>query len=202
MIVVLQDQLFQLYSAHNACRSGEGDPSLLIDEAAAYWIGDSQDTGSSTEGHLLYALTEFIGQKYETTSQDSQSDINTRILDLFNRAKSLLIFTKSCTASPSAHLALRNFIDDLIPLMAVPLLRGLYYYLSIRDSVKTRVYALSVLPLFSTCSKSAFMELKDDLIESDDVGDVNKELVFSKIKSMYDCLGELCAITAKSISYC
>lgn len=143
----------------------------------------------------MYALTEFLAQKYESLSKDAQSDTNTRILDLFNQAKSHLTLTNSCSSSPTDHLKLRAIIDELIPLMAVPLLRGLFYYLSIRDAVKIKVYALSVLPLFSTCSKSSYMELKGQLIDNDDVGEVNKELIFSKIQSMYDCLGRsmLCA---------
>lgn len=191
-----------MYSALSACKSGEGDPSLFVDEAAAYWIGDSQDTGSSTQGHLLYSMTEFIGQKYEALSKEAQSDINTRVIDLFNQAKSHLTLTNSCSTSPTSHLKLRNIIDELIPLMAVPLLRGLYYYLSIRDAVKTKVYALSVLPLFSTCSKSAFTELKGDLIDSDDIGDVRKELVFSKIQGMYDCLGKSMSCHGCTIAPC
>jgi hypothetical protein len=179
----------KLYAAQTACKSGQGDPSLFIDEAAAYWIGDSQETGSSTEGHLLYALTEYLGQKYETSVKDSQSDINSRIIDQFNQAKAHMTLTQSCSASPLSHLKLKGIVDELITLMVVPLLQGLFYYLSIRDAVKTKVFALSVLPLFSTCSNSAYMELKGDLIDGDTT-DVNKERVFSRIQSMYDCLGK------------
>eukprot|EP00804_Cyclotella_cryptica_P018112 CCRYP_005898-RB/>CCRYP_005898-RB protein AED:0.02 eAED:0.02 QI:1433/1/1/1/0.93/0.88/17/82/2547 len=190
----------KMYSAYNSCKSTlitngrrleGGEASLFIDEAAAYWIGDSQETGSSSQGHLLYALTEFLGEKFEDIPQGSQSSINTRIIDLINQAKSHISITKSCSTSPTSHSELRNIIEELVPLMAVPLLRGLFYYLSIRDSTKTKLYALSVLPLFSTCSKSTFLELKSDLIDSY-VVDVEKDYVFSRIQSMYDCLGLSC----------
>ena len=162
---------------------------MLIDEAAAYWIGDSQEMGSSSQGHLLYALTEFIGEKFEDIPQGFQSSINSRIIDLINQAKSHISITKSCSTSPTSHLELRNIIEELVPLMAVPLLRGLFYYLSIRDATKTKLYALSVLPLFSTCSKSTFLELESDLIDSNLI-DVEKDYIFSRIRSMYDCLGK------------
>jgi hypothetical protein len=137
----------------------------------------------------LYALTEFLGQKYETSNKDSQSDINSRIIDQFNQAKSHMTLTQSCSASPLSHMKLKEIVDELTTLMVVPLLRGLFYYLSIRDATKTKVFATSVLPLFSTCSNSAYMELKGDLIDGD-TNDVKKERVFSRIQSMYDCLGE------------
>lgn len=179
-----------MYSAYYACKSGDGDPSLFIDESAAYWIGDSQAAGSSTQGHLLYALTEYMGQKYESTPKGSQSDINTRVLDLFNQAKSHIALTNSCSASPTSHVKMRNIVDELVPLLAVPLLRALFYYVSTREAAKIKAYAVSVLPLFSTCSKSIFLELKGDLIDGDPFF-VDKDRVFSRIQSMYDCLGEL-----------
>ncbi|KAL7522638.1 hypothetical protein ACHAWX_007338 [Stephanocyclus meneghinianus] len=197
---VWMEVIQKLYSAYISCKSTlltngrhleEGDASLLIDEAAAYWIGDSQEMGSSSQGHLLYALTEFIGEKFEDIPQGSQSSINSRIIDLINQAKSHISITKSCSTSPTSHLELRNIIEELVPLMAVPLLRGLFYYLSIRDATKTKLYALSVLPLFSTCSKSTFLELKSDLIDSNLI-DVEKDYIFSRIRSMYDCLGMSC----------
>lgn len=183
-------------AAYIACKSpsspsNPGDPSLLIDEAAAFWIGDSQDTGSSTQGHLLYALTEFVGEKYEDIPAGSQSTINTRVIDLFNQAKTHITMTKSCTSSPTSHMKMRSILEELIPLMAAPLLRGLFYYLSIRDTVKVRMYAVSVLPLFSTCSKSTYQELKSELIDNGGI-DVDKDYIFSLIKELYDCIGVSC----------
>lgn len=137
---------------------------------------------------MLYALTEFVGQKFEKIPQGSQSDINTRVLDLLNQAKSLMTLTSNCSTSSTAHLKLRSLVDELIPLLSVPLLRGLFYYLSVRDAVQIKMYALSVLPFFSTCSESIFMELKGDLIDGDATG-INNEYVFKQIRSMYDCLG-------------
>jgi hypothetical protein len=137
----------------------------------------------------MYALTEYVSQKYESIPKGSQSEINTRIIDLFNEAKSHITLTRRCSESPTSHIKLRSIVDEMISCMTVPLLRGLFYYLSVRDDIKTKLYAASVLPLFSICSKSTYMELKEDLIDSD-VIDVSNDYVFSRIRSMYNCLGE------------
>lgn len=207
-ITIWMQVAHSLHSAYGACkrsfitdgRSSDGrdlqstDPSLMIDEAAAYWIGDNQATGSSTEGHLLYALTEFIGNKFERNAIESESNINTRIMDLFNKARNTIAISKGCSTSEDTHLQLKGIVDEVIPLMAVPLLRNLLYYIRVDDPVLVKVYAVAVLPLFSACAPSTYNELKDELIDHD-VMEMNKSYIYSKIQSMYSCLGE-CALTA------
>lgn len=86
-------------------------------------------------------------------------------------------------------MKLKEVVDELIPLMAVPLLRCLLYYISIDDPVLVKVYSVAVLPLFSACAPSVYNELKDVLIDHD-VIDIQKSYIYSKIQSMYSCLGE------------
>lgn len=199
----------KLHAAYDACKLlrntserrsmiESSDASLFLDEAAAYWIGDNQSTGSSSQGHLLYALTEKIGEQFEDISAGSQSAVNSRIIDLFNQAKNHIAITNGCSTSQDAHLELRSIVGNLIPMMAVPLLRCLYYYLSIGDAERVKLYAISVLPLFSHCSPSSYLELKNDLIDHD-VNEVDKEYIFFKIRSMYDCLGLSCDIVGSLI---
>ena len=90
-------------------------------------------------------------------------------------------------------MKLKGVIDELIPLMAVPLLRNLLHNLSIDDPVMVKVYAVAVLPLFSACSPSTYLELKDMLIDHD-VIEIQKEYIYSKIQSMYSCLGKCGAL--------
>lgn len=142
----------------------------MVDEAAAYWIGDNQATGSSSKGHLLYALTESIAQQFEKTgATGSESKVNSQIIDLFNKAKNHIAISRGCTTSEDSHLKLKGVVNDLIPLMAVPLLHSLLYYLSQDDTLMVKVYATSVLPLFSVCHPSTYRELKmkNDLIDRD-----------------------------------
>jgi len=196
-----------LHSAYGSCKSSfltdgrttngrhlqDNDPSLFIDEAAAYWIGDKQDTGSSSKGHLLYALTEFIGEKFEKIPSGSESTINTHIIDLFNKAKNHIAISRGCSTSEDSHLKLKNVIDELISLMAVPLIRCLLYYLSVDNPPMVKVYAVAILPLFSACSPAAYYELKDELIDNNLI-EIRKDYIYSKIQSMYGCLGLTCGL--------
>ncbi len=201
------------FSERNLQRSTDDDPSLFIDEAAAYWMGDNQDTGSSLQGHLLYALTEFIADKFETPSDsessikpsDSESSINLKVIDLFNKAKNHIAISRDCSTSEKSHLKLKGIVDELIPLMAVPLLRCLLYHLSKNELTMVKVYATAVLPLFSACASATYRELKSLLIDGTPFVDypypsdlssvkIKKDYVISQIQSMYSCLGKCCSM--------
>lgn len=214
-ITIWMQVAHSLHAAHDACRSSVSsngrsgsdwrrlqqssvnDPSLFIDEAAAYWMGDHQDTGSSSQGHLLYALTELIADKFETPS-DSESTINTLIIDLLNKAKNHIAISRGCSTSEDSHLTLKGIIDEIIPLMAVPLLRCLIHYLNENELIMVKVFATAVLPLFSACSSSTYNELKSLLIDhipyiSDSSSVyISRKDVISQLQSMYNCLGLTC----------
>jgi len=199
-----------LHSAYEACkssvlsegRSADGrqlaEPQVaarFVDEAAAYWIGDGQATGSSSRGHLLYALTETISEEYGESSS-SQSSINTRIIDLLQQAKNHIAISRSCTTSPDSHLKLRSIIDEIIPIMAVPLLRSLLHAIKRDDTEKVKMYAIAVLPLFAKCNPSTYLELKNDLIDNTLLS-TETNYVYSRIISLYDCLGLSCDLIGK-----
>jgi len=201
-----------LHSAYEACKSSilSADRSVdgrqlvepqvaarFIDEAAAYWIGDGQSTGSSSKGHLLYALTEIISEEYGERS-NSQSTINTRIIDLLQQAKNHIAISRSCTTSADSHLKLRNVIDEIIPLMAVPLLRSLLHAMKQNDAERVKLYAIAVLPLFAKCNPSTYLELKNDLIDNTLLS-TEKDYVYSRIITLYDCLGIDCHLIGKLI---
>ena len=104
-VTIWMQVIHSLHSAHAACNrpsfveeesTGDGGPSqdddsgLYIDEAAAYWIGDDQAATGSSKGHLLYALTESIGSQFEDIPEGAESEINTKIIDLFNQVSAAL----------------------------------------------------------------------------------------------------------------
>jgi len=204
-ITIWMQVAHSLHSAHHACKIPfltdggtvdgrhlrNSDPALFIDEAAAYWIGDNQATGSSSRGHLLYALTEKMGGRFEPIPDGAESFINIQIIEGFNKAKNHIAISRGCSTSKDSHLKLKGIIDELIPLMAVPLLRNLLYNLSTDNPVMVKIFATAVLPLFSACSPSTYHELKDLLIDHD-VIEMQKEYIFSKIQSLYSCLGLTC----------
>ena len=194
-----------LHSAYEACRSsilsesrsvdGRRLPesraaARFIDEAAAYWIGDGQATGSASKGHLLYALTEITSEEYGESSS-SQSSINTRIIDLLQEAKNHIALSRSCTTSTSSHLKLRSIIDEIIPLMAIPLIRSLLHAIKQDDTERVKLYAIAVLPLFAKCNPSTYLELKNDLIDNTLLS-TEKNYVYSRIMSLYECLDLSC----------
>lgn len=230
-VTIWMEVAHSLHSAHGACklsyladgRNIDGrqmqtrDPALLIDEAAAYWIGDNQAAAGSAEGHLLYALTESIGSKFEDIADGSESEINTKVIDLFNKvsvfysinsherktethsiiffmfatqAKSHIAISRDCSTSSESHLKLKEYVDELMPLMAIPLIRNLLYYLNTDNPAMVQVYAVAVLPLFSACSPSTYKELKTMLIDHIMLEVIQKEYVYSKIQSLYSCLGK------------
>ena len=194
-----------LHSAYEACKSSvlseersvngrqlseSQVAARFIDEAAAYWIGDGQATGSSSRGHLIYALTETISEDYGESSS-AQSSINTRIVDLLQQAKNHIAISRSCTTSSGSHLKLRSIIDEIVPIMAVPLLRSLLRAMQRDDTERVRMYAIAVLPLFAKCNPSTYLELKNDLIDNTLLS-TQKNYVYSRIISLYDCMGLSC----------
>ena len=202
-ITIWMQVAHSLHAAHASCKNAgltdgrtidsrnlqDGGPALYLDEAAAYWIGDNQDTGSSRNGHLLYAFTELTGEKFEDRPSGVESSINTQIVDLFNKAKNHISISRGCSTSEGSHLKLKGIIDEIIPLMAVPLLRGLFYYMDNDDPVMVKVLAIAVLPMFSACAPATYYELKDELIDHD-IGFIQKDFIYSKIQSLYSCLGK------------
>ena len=106
------------------------------------------------------------------------------------KAKNHIAISRGCTTSSDSHLKLKGLTDKLISLMAVPLLRNLLFHLSTDDPVMVQVYAVAVLPLFSACSRSTYLELKSMLIDHVMLEVNQKEYIYSKIQSMYSCLGK------------
>lgn len=209
-IPIWMEVAHSLHSAYEACRSsvlsedrtvdgrelaGSLVAARFIDEAAAYWIGDGQATGSSSRGHLLYALAETISEEYGESSS-SQSSINTLIVDLLQQAKNHIAISRSCTTSTDSHLKLRSIIDEMIPIMAIPLLRSLLHAMQRIDTEKVRMYAVAVLPLFAKCNPSTYLELKNDLIDNTLLS-TEMNYVYSKIMSLYECLGLSCGLIGK-----
>jgi hypothetical protein len=202
-ITIWMQVVHSLHSAYGACRSSiseerrglsgrnlqrstDNDPSLFIDEAAAYWMGDNQDTGSSSQGHLLYALTEFIADKFETPSE-SESTINLKVIDLFNKAKNHIAISRDCSTSKKSPLKLKGIVDESIPLMAMPLLHCLLYHLSKNKLTMVKVYATAVLPLFLACASATYCRLNSLLIDGTPLVDYTypSDLSLVKIKKDY-----------------
>lgn len=185
----------QLFDTLKECRMGSiaGEDGIhSIDEAVAYWIGDGQIAGSAVRGHLLYALSEEMGD-YFNVNNGTQSDVNVRILTLFNQAKLELAQPQACaTDSTVVYSRLRFIINKIVSQMMIVNIQGLIHNLIVGDRTRVRVYAHAVVPLTVACSQSTFDYLSGLLLNAS-YNDVNVTDIIQAIQSTYPCFGIDCA---------
>lgn len=165
---------------------------LPVDIAAAYYIGDGQQTGSSQSGHMLYHLAEEAGERF---GQDSigagEAEINTKVLSQFKKIKDEIAFADACTAKSNTVANLRMQVDKTISYMTVPLLQNLIHAMKVNDPYRVQLYALSVVPLIAGCNEATYAYLSSTLIENDyDPSKFND--ILTKIQGSYMCLGISC----------
>jgi len=183
----------ELYQAVDNCRRKvlkDDDGVHSIDEVAAYYIGDSQQTGSAEQGHSLYAFAEKIG---ETFGEDNngQVTVNIRIIDLLNEAKNEISYPGACTTNPETYKRLRTSAHKIIAQMTVPLIQNLIFNLATNDRERVKLYAQAFVPLTAACSPSQFEFLRDKLM-LDEYNVVDIDNIIRVIESTYQCLGLEC----------
>ncbi len=183
-----------LYKTLKDCKKKvivDDDGIHSIDIAVAYWIGDGQISGSSDNGHLLYALAERMDELF---SQDKtrQSRTNTNILQLFNKAKHKISLPGACSDNPSSYLHLSRIVNKITSLMAVPLIQSLIHNLRNDDRARVKLYAHSVIPLMAGCSPDGFKYLEEKLLNMTyKVAEID-DIIFN-IRNSYPCLGLSCS---------
>jgi hypothetical protein len=169
-----------------------------IDEAVAYWIGDGQISGDGQQGHLLYALSERIGEEFGL-DENSQTRTNTNILRLFNQARLELSFPSACSENPTTYPRLRQIVNRIIAQMIIPLVQSLIHNLRQNDRVRVKLYAQAFSPLVAACNPTLYAFLRDKLINLT-YNAVEVEMVIEKIRSSFDCLGIECDDVGKHTS--
>lgn len=184
----------ELYEQINQCKAfDESNAPLSVDIAAAYYIGDGQQTGSSQTGHLLYRLTEEAGELFGQDGIGSgEAEVNTKVLILFNRIKGDVSSPDSCPAKSSTVADLRLHIDQAVSYMTVPLLQNLIHYMKTNDRYRVQMYALSVIPLIAGCNEATFSYLRTALIDND-YDPLKFNEILEKLQGAYRCLGVSCA---------
>ena len=133
----------ELYQAVDNCKRKlvkDDDGVHSIDEVAAYYIGDSQQTGSAEEGHSLYAMAEKIGDIFGQDN-NGQTAVNIKIIGLLNDAKNEISYPGACTTNTETYKRLRTFANKIISQMTVPLIQNLIYNLVENDRERVRLYA-------------------------------------------------------------
>jgi len=173
-------------------RLTDEDGVLSLDEAAAYYIGDRQQSGDASPGHALYALAEKMGEKFKTDPGSStHSTVNAKVLSYFNDAKFILGFHDACVNNPDTYPRLRSIIHKILSQMTVPLIQGLIYNLRENDRDRVKLYAQAVVPLIAGCNPSLHAFLKESLITSN-FNVVKTEDYIEALQSVYSCLGVTC----------
>jgi len=186
----------KVYSAVSLCKSKMNGSSLeeggvhVLDEAVAYWIGEDQMTGSAYEGHLLYALAEDMGSRFNQ-DDGGQSIVNKKVLRLFNEAKDQITFANTCTIHSRTHIKLKHIADELVSVMTIPLLQGLIFYMNKGSAQGAKLYAVAVIPLLAGCDPQKYERLKEMLISQDYQASMFNEIM-SLIQQCYSCLGITC----------
>lgn len=194
----------ELYDQVNQCKNEailvtgvrglvESTGPLSVDIAAAYYIGDGQQTGSSQSGHMLYHLAEETGELFgQDSTGTGEAEINTKVLSLFNKIKSEIAFADACTARSSTVANLRVLVDKAVSYMTVPLLQNLIHEMKLNDPYRVHLYALSVIPLIAGCNEATYSYLRSSLIDND-YDPLKFNDILAKLQGAYRCLGISCA---------
>lgn len=184
-----------LYETLEQCKNKQiydGDGVHSLDIAVAYWIGDGQVNGSSTNGHLLYALTERAGESFDMGLGAAQSRTNTNILMYFNAAKDEMALPGACSENPSSYLRLSNHVHRIVSLMAVPLIQTLVDSLWSNDRDRVEIYSSAFVPLTASCNPETFQYLKEKLLSMTyNVAEI--DTIVEQLQSTYPCLGLTCS---------
>ncbi|KAL3922673.1 MAG: hypothetical protein SGILL_002079, partial [Bacillariaceae sp.] len=94
-----------LHETVQACKNKQlrdEDGVHSMDVAVAYWIGDGQVAGDATNGHLLYALAEDFGERFNV-DDGGQTRTNSNVLRLFNEAKNEVSLPNACSDSRTTY---------------------------------------------------------------------------------------------------
>ena len=183
----------ELHQTVNKCKNEkltDDDGIHSIDEAAAYWIGYSQQAGDSANGYLLYRLTEESGDMFGQDI-DGQTRANRNILRLFKQAAIQLSFPNACSVNNDTYKNLRFVVNKIISQMTIPLIQQLIASLRRNDRPRVKIYSHAVVPLTAGCGEEHFSYLKENLILSS-YNVVNIEEIIKTLQNVYSCLGIQC----------
>jgi len=181
-----------LFNIASRCRKNriKGDDGLrLVDGVVAYWIGDGQVVGDSSKGHLLYAMAELMGEKFQSELA-GQARLNTNILGLLNEAKIAVSLPDAC-AVPSTVRRVRHLVNKIVSQMIGVSIQGLIDSVLTGDKNRAFVYAHAVVPLVSACNPRTFAFLKDRLLNGPFEESAAADIV-QAIRSTLPCFSLLC----------
>ena len=147
----------ELFQVGEECKSQNYQKGLTaLDKSAALWIGQGQSQGDNYGGHLLYALTEQAGERFD--QDDGETFANTQIMSIFRQMQMKLI-DQSC-GTASGYLATRDSIKSMIKYMTLPLIQNLIHHIqNIQNENKSdfvELYSLATVPRVAACNPSVY----------------------------------------------
>ncbi len=164
-----------IYEAVEFCSTldSEDYPGLVnpIDKAAAFWIGNQQDT-ESADGGSLYAWTNRMYQLFDTPSFDANDQILKNLSELKSDLVLCLEETKPDDEKEELLQSMWSVAKSTTTAMTVPLMQNLLHSLAIAagkatstDSDETTntnsmiLFALTTLPQLMVCDEAGFKHL-------------------------------------------
>ncbi|CAM9800300.1 unnamed protein product [Ectocarpus sp. 13 AM-2016] len=200
----------ELYDAVGDCEIGDlsandGGPHAW-DEGWAFYAGSLEGTavGGSGDGQMIYALAEKRCENFGTCTGDADgsdatglSAINAELLTLWEAGQANLL-AGECTEASAV-------IDDILPLMAVPLIQGLLRYTYLADpaigtggdkeAAELWAFSASILPWISACDAAVGTKVRDNT----ELGSSSAPMadgyaaIKAELETVYSCMGITCA---------
>jgi hypothetical protein len=168
-----------------------GNITHVIDEAAAYWIGDAKVGMDGQRGHLLYALADEMDGHFES-SEENVLSVNQHILTLFAEAKHQLFEKDACSVDSDTLSELHSTVNEIHSQMMIPLVQGLIHSLKTDDRDRVRLYAYSLVPLIAVCNPAEYEYWQAVLLKAKyNVAD--SATIVDRIYGVLPCLGLRCS---------
>jgi len=194
--IILNLWMYIIHVLNNAVRDCDSGESVFesLDVALSLWVGFDQEEGTS-KGHLLYSITESIEEQFVTNAGQKEARANTKLISLFNEARSLLNADGTCSENDAASL--RKNVHSIQSTMMIPLIQSLIHYLLEGDVSYTSLYAYSIVPMIYAHNLDAYRIL-EILFFGGDISDIQKAT--QALESSYNALGITCADIGSHLS--
>ena len=177
-----------------------------IDKAAAFWIGNQQDT-QSTDGGSLYAWAKRMHQLFGTPVFDANDEILKNLDKLKNGLDLCLGEPKLDGEKEEILQSMWSVAKSTTTAMTVPLMQNLLHSLAIKAGKATSpgqdqvtindsmiLFALVTLPQLMVCDEAGFKDLyKSTILESSSFGSNLLSDTVAALQKNYACLEITCA---------
>lgn len=188
-----------------ATMTAENYPDLVnpIDKAAAFWIGNQQNT-DSMDGGSLYAWTRRMHRLFNSPAFDANNEILANLKQLKSDLDLCLEESKPDGEMDTILERMWSVAKNTTTAMTVPLMQNFLYSLAIEagkvtapdsDQVDTMIlFALVTLPQVMVCDEAGFKKLYDTTVSKSSTFDSSLlSDTVTTLQKNYACLEISCA---------